>query len=183
MKTLKYLLFSLVIVLSACSKDDESSSESFDSYDIYVVGTKELANGSTRAMYWKNGIATELLPDLSSKGTAVVVVNKDVYISGNIGNQACYWKNGVVTYLPEGDQAKDIKVVGSDVYVAGSSNLVACYWKNDVKTTLGNAYGNSLANKIIIEGADVYIAGGHLKVNSVMILKGFIGKIILKIQL
>lgn len=165
MKYIKHILLAVTIILSSCTKDEPTETPIEDKYTIHVVGTKELMNGSTTAMYWKNGIATELAPDSRSEATAVVIVNNDVYISGKIENTACYWKNGAVTYLPEGDETHDIKVIGNDIYVAGMNNIVACYWKNGVKTTLGNTMGNSIANKIIIEGTDVYVAGGQSENN------------------
>lgn len=161
MKNLKHILLIITIILSSCTNDESEEKSIEDKYTIHVVGVKDLMNGSTTAIYWKDGVAKELTPDSRSNATAIVVVNNDVYISGKIENKACYWKNGVVTYLPEGDEANDIKVIGNDVYVAGSNNIVACYWKNGVKTILGNNKGNSIANKIIIEGADVYISGGQ----------------------
>lgn len=161
MKNLKHILLVITIILGSCTNDESTEKSTQDKYTIHVVGVKDLTNGSTTAMYWKNGVATELTPDSKSEATAIVVVNNDVYISGKIENKACYWKNGVVTYLPEGDEANDIKVIGNDVYVAGSNNIVACYWKNGIKTILGNNNGLSIANKIIIEGADVYVAGGQ----------------------
>ena len=161
MKTLKYIVAAVTIILCGCTKDEPTQISIEDKYTIHVVGTKKLMTGGLRAMYWRNGVATELTPDLTSSATAIVVVGNDVYISGEIENKACYWKNGAVNYLPEGDEANDIKVIGNDIYVAGENHIVACYWKNGVKTTLGNNIGNSLANKIIIEGNDVYVAGGQ----------------------
>lgn len=161
MKNLKHILLAITIILGSCTNDDTEEKSAQDSYTIHVVGIKSLSNGLTTAMYWKDGVRTELASDSESKATAIVVANNDVYISGKIGNKACYWKNGVVNYLTEGDEANDIKVIGNDVYVAGSKNVVACYWKNGVKTTLGNSKGNSIANKIIIDGSDVYVAGGQ----------------------
>jgi hypothetical protein len=50
-----------------------------------------------------------------------------------------------------------------DIYVAGTSNSKAAYWKNNVETTLGGL--NSSANKIVVSGNNVYVAGSITDAN------------------
>ena len=163
MKTVKLTLLILTIILNSCSNDENNEDIKpiiEDTYDIYVVGLKGSGgSNSDRAIYWKNGIATELQPDTRTKATAVVVVNEDVYVAGKINTSACYWKNKTRVDLPDGTEAKDIAVVGSDVYVVGHLNDVACYWKNGIKTILGENAKRSSASAIAIAGNDIYIAG------------------------
>jgi len=72
--------------------------------DVYAVG-RDNDPLNFKSLIWKNGVKEELLindinvsnPQLLS----IVVVDEDVYISGNYYNvnlefqTACYWKNGV----------------------------------------------------------------------------------------
>src|SRR5882757_8058972 len=83
--------------LFSCSKDSPSLL-----YDIYVAGN----NGGP--VYWKNGASTMLNGDGGCTG--IVVVNKDIYVSGiefpnnnpNYPNkfEYVYWKNGDQYILP-----------------------------------------------------------------------------------
>lgn len=67
--------------------------------DVYVAGWQNIDNYS-RAVLWKNGIATPLTTgNRSSTAYAVTVVGNDVYVAGSTwvtpGNYvASYWKNG-----------------------------------------------------------------------------------------
>jgi hypothetical protein len=66
----------------------------------------KISHGSNKriAVYWKNGVETQLLCDGSSPiKNAIYVKGSDVYVAGYeffpTGTTAIYWKNGVETKL------------------------------------------------------------------------------------
>ena len=69
---------------------------------VYVVG-REIA-GTSRLLYWNNILKTVNGP--ASYGSAVRIVNNDVYLSGGFNNGskdvASYWKNGDQVILSDG---------------------------------------------------------------------------------
>lgn len=128
-------------------------------HDVYISGSD---NGN--AVYWKNGIETVLTGGTLATGIQVtnnnvVCVSGEMSVSaghGGYNTYAVYWKNGNRTNLGSGN-ASDIAVQDTDVYVVGYQAGKAVYWKNGIKTELSS--NNSSANKIIISGSDLYIAG------------------------
>ncbi|HXB34114.1 MAG TPA: hypothetical protein VNV35_11860 [Puia sp.] len=74
--------------------------------DVYVVGWQNINNYS-RAMLWKNGMATALTGnDTSSQANSVIVAGNDVYVAGVSwvapnNYVATYWKNGSPVYLTD----------------------------------------------------------------------------------
>jgi hypothetical protein len=148
--------------------------------DVYLAGSTVASNSYQKANYWKNGVAT-LLPDNSngSVADAITINGNDVYVSGYTAAPyyypaATYWKNGVPTKLTDSSlwaEATAITVNGPDVYLAGYvkpvyysvgggiGNPVATYWKNGIAKKLGDTTTYSEAFSIMLNGADIYIAG------------------------
>ena len=174
--------FSLVLLILACSKDDDSQDNASNAdIDIHVVGQKQTFS-STKAVYWKNGKETILPSNGNSSAIGIYISNiKDVYIAGTENNASTprpvYWKNGEKIMLESESnletRVSDI-VVQNDgsVYVTGfersNSTFKAIYWKNGVKTYLhDNSLGGSLTNSIYITPFDdVFIAGTEIDVAS-----------------
>ena len=122
--------------------------------DLYIAGFS-----GSKAIYWKNGIATKLMfEDATSVGAganAISVVGTDVYVAGATYNDngypiAIYWKNGIGIRVPNStvisqtpndlsiSQARGIAVNGTDVYVSGfNMSGLATYWKNGKTMQLG----------------------------------------------
>ena len=137
--------------------------------DVYTAGYK-VNNGYRAAMYWKNGVATNLTDPndtLDCEANSVFVAGGDVYVAGGIGTTAAYWKNGTLTRLTPGSSnavANSIYVAGNDVYVAGTADSVATYWKNGVPvplTAITPYSARSVANAIVVFNNDVYVAGNQ----------------------
>ena len=82
-----------------------ASSIAVSGQDVYVAGYKISSGSNERiAVYWKNGVETQLLSDGSSPiVNAIYVKGSDVYVAGYeffpTGTTAIYWKNGVETKL------------------------------------------------------------------------------------
>jgi hypothetical protein len=142
---------------------------------IYISGTINYANGTTTAVYWRNGKLIKLTKaDVISSTSAIAVKDTNVYIAGSIitngETMAVYWKNGVPVILGKGF-ASAIFIQGSDVYVAGSGKyggaFFATYWKNGIAVELDNPAGpnnssapSTWAYGIFVKESDVYVAGG-----------------------
>jgi hypothetical protein len=123
--------------------------------DVHVAGEVYHPGGGLPigwAVYWKNGVASELTASTQrSQANAVTLVNNDVYIAGAIfaaDNQprATYWKNGVPVSLDNRySVANDISVYENDIYVVGRRGLdTAIYWKNGVPVILGKGSANAI---------------------------------------
>jgi hypothetical protein len=150
--------------------------------DVYVAGGSNVyyadKDSSIQfARYWKNGVVSNLTPELLEySGTTIVnyptttgifVSGNDVYLSGLRGyTQALYWKNGTPVFLTteqtNGAAANAISVSGSDVYVAGNladgaGNNHAVYWKNGAANQLSANVSGAYA--ITILDGDIYVAG------------------------
>lgn len=108
--------------------------------DVYAAGGADDANGSRRAVIWKNGVKT-VLHNGDSEAFSVFVNGNDVYVAGHAWingiRTACYWKNGVRTNLGDGSKHSDAYSVyffGGNVYVSGDyidNGKYACVWRND----------------------------------------------------
>jgi hypothetical protein len=145
--------------------------------DVYVVGYLIQDGGSTRAVYWKNGVMHPLnygcAASFSSIANDIALDGNDVYIVGDYTvagqkSQAIIWKNGTpqnLSYNQFGSGAHFVKVINHDVYVAGYSALdntvfyIATYWKNGFNHRLENNTGFSFTTGMAVNGNDVYIAG------------------------
>jgi hypothetical protein len=125
--------------------------------DVHVVGECYPAGSAASvgwAVYWKNGVPTELAPsDKISEANCVTVVGNDVYIAGALSypdgqRHAAYWKNGIPVVLNQAPStisstAIAITVYENDIYVVENRSVdSAYYWKNGqpVKLGRGRAY-------------------------------------------
>lgn len=120
--------------------------------DIHVVGECYPSSSASPfgwAVYWKNGIPTELAPSNKiSEANCVTVVGNDVYIAGAVTGtdgqrHATYWKNGIPVILNNAtatisSTATAIAVYENDVHVVENRSVdSAIYWKNGQATSLG----------------------------------------------
>lgn len=123
--------------------------------DVHVVGeVYPIGSGSPIgwAVYWKNGVPTELTPSTQiSEANCVTVIGDDVYIAGGVAGadrllRATYWKNGVpVTLDAKYSVANSIAVYENDIYVAGNRGVdTALYWKNSSPVILGRGRANAI---------------------------------------
>ena len=169
MKPLKYLylLFSLVVLVSACKKN--ASSGGAVAPTIYVagyVGTLGIGQGA----FWTND-SVQINPSITQY-TGVAFAGANLYLLDNAG----YWINGNYTALPYviNTFTKSIVVNGSDIYVVGNNSTsnstataAAIYWKNGVEVDLTQNIANvtnAFTTALCISGTDVYTAG-YLGVN------------------
>lgn len=156
--------------------------------DVYVTGITMNGYGQDVAVFWKNGIITYLPGSskyYSSSANTIVIVGNDVYVGGfttddNDNYIPTYWKNGVPVYLSNNSSNGKINAIavnGADVYAAGSSNNTnynysiaqssnAVYWKNGIEQTIVGTTNNSEASDLLLNGNDLYIAGGVRNTNN-----------------
>lgn len=143
-----------------------TSSITISGGDVYVAGW--VYRGSKlAAVYWKNGELIPLTDGIAdAEATGIVVIGRDVYVSGHENGVAKYWLNGKPISLTSGINqalAHSITVVGGDVYVAGAeaegARMVAKYWKNGQAVALTDGKDFAIANAISVDGTDVYVAG------------------------
>lgn len=136
--------------------------------DVYVSGAMQLTGGTnSSAVYWKNGVVTELTTDKSVKSYAqsIVVANGNVYVAGTFDGKSVVWKNGEMSYLENGMDAYELVVdENGDVYVAGAyldGNISKpVVWKNGQATILGT---RGIAYAVTVKHGDVYVGGkNHL---------------------
>ncbi len=144
-----------------------------DNGNVYVLGTEtDQSQGSSTTLYkyWKNGVVTPL-NTRAGEATDMVVVNNDVYISGNEANAAGrkvakYWKNGQAVDLTDGVKeayAEGISVEGATIAVlfrqANSTQFGndLKVWKNNVVSTLNTGNFLSLGKKILLKNNVVHV--------------------------
>ena len=143
--------------------------------DIYIAGNYLTHNGTSVAVYWKNGIEHKLVADttLNSYAFGIAINDGHVYIVGNVVAvpgaewQATLWKDGVIAFTGQGvppgysySSAYAVAVNGSDIYLAGdlNENSVPVYWKNGVMIQIGQGPATTI-NAIAVNGQDVYLSG------------------------
>lgn len=104
-------------------------------YEVYAVGKGSTPSWSRCALYWKNGVQSELAGGLAggypvaSEAFAIVLSDNDVFIAGNTTNEGLwniptYWKNGVPKVVGDpkagyNSYTRAIAVNGSKVYLSG----------------------------------------------------------------
>ncbi|NVN16959.1 hypothetical protein GUA46_01290 [Muricauda sp. HICW] len=152
-----------IFALEADVEETSTPVWSSDNTDVATVDQ----DGNVTAVAEGEAVITVTVDNASA--TSTIVVNPNVYISGNEMNEqflyvAKVWKNGEVLYeLTDGTKdayAGDIFVDGDDIYVVGNEydgNIqVAKIWKNGVATTLA---GFANARSIFVSESIVYVAG------------------------
>ena len=173
MKTLKNYLKTIplaFVLLTACSKDDDSLTTKTSIYAVGVTTYSDIEN--TVATLWKDGTPL-LLTDktIYSEASDIFVSGTDVYVGGNISgsekSKAVIWKNGNPTYLTDGTYGTAIEAIhvsGSNVYAVGTewnstlNKRVSKLWKNGEETTIGD---NFVARDLFVYNSDVYIVGNN----------------------
>ncbi|MEI6080242.1 MAG: hypothetical protein WCQ53_06385, partial [bacterium] len=164
------ILLSMIpfLILAACGTGADG--------DIYISG----ASGGT-AVYWKNGIQTNLNADsLSSSGDGIYASGTDVYVSGvcTTASIPCYWKNGTMAILSNDSSrgsAYGVSVLNNNVYIGGSRSISVPYgmgylstpkaitWLNGVETILNGTASTTdsafVKSLFVTSGGTVYAAG------------------------
>jgi uncharacterized membrane protein len=142
--------------------------------NVYTTGVIPAANYLSKAVLWKNNVAT-ILSDVPSEAYAITVKEGSTYIAGTILENGkaitCYWKNNTIVKFNDNAYGvpNAIMVQGNDVYMAGSaftsptppSSDFAVYWKNGVMASLPMPLGTNtaIAYDIVINGTDIYVCG------------------------
>jgi len=160
--------------LSSTDIDSYANCVTLDGNDVYVGGNqRNLEMSGARAVYWKNGVMTELVDfnhKLASDVNEIVLYGKDVYSVGHFDHSAAYWKNGtLVALLPDvRSYLYSMYLKGSAFFLAGNiyrssndGNLV--YWKNSMnsvqKPISGYASGMSDNASLGVYNGHVYVPG------------------------
>jgi hypothetical protein len=145
--------------------------------DLYIcgfgAGNRSATSGLNYiAKYWKNGVSVNLT-DASTNAYAsgIGIVGSDVYVTGTQTTADLmqktygkYWKNGVGVILPGGFPT-GIAISGNDVYISGvmidsfTERKTAVFWKNEIPVRLSDSSSDAVANAVLIDGSDIYIAG------------------------
>jgi len=162
-------------------------------YTVHVVGKGDSEHYTNAALYWKNGVPSELQGGhiIGTAAFAVTASGADIYIAGSTVNSslwsiATYWKNGMPVQLSDplaqnNTYARSIAVSGGSVYVAGYSftntecpaycfgRSRASLWVNKEsvvkETPLYNTIATTQAFSIALSGADVLVAGSRSNSN------------------
>jgi hypothetical protein len=150
------------------------------SNDVHMAGHVRIENEFStiqKAMYWNNGVGTELTNGADdARAYGVHVDNNNVYVCGYEKDgpggrkRAKYWLNGEQVVLGDGEEdseARAIWVQDGNVYVAGYEEIdlfnlgetlnYPVLWFNGVRNVLGSIKGE--AEGIYVEGNDVYVVG------------------------
>jgi hypothetical protein len=176
------------------SDGDEATSVFISGSDMYAAGFRGKLTSGTEingncsgtctytnvAMYWKNGVPTEITDRMKgfAMANSIFVSGNDIYVAGQQSNAiinhgqggnsfALSWKNGVADTLTDGmhyAEARSIFVSGSDVFVCGQDGnqyiaATAKYWKNGVAVNLTDGKQGAAASSIVVSNDDVYVAG------------------------
>lgn len=138
---------------------------------VYVVGSEYGADGSARAVLWRNRQPVYLSAgDVEGQAFGVSVDRGDVYVSGWIcKNGTCksvVWKNGVETLLPNSlSYPGEIVVIGGKQYVivtkaTDSISMPAILHGGELQIleTLPRTEG-ATASSVFVKGNDIYASG------------------------
>lgn len=171
---MRYFSFLLIVIcFLSCSKNSQNNTKS-NGYNIYASGMEPLGQRFV-AVYWKNGIKTQLPSNPSGEAYTfdIFVKGSDIYVVGfeeiSGTHYPVLWKNSTKIQLSTSPgEATSVFVSGDDVYICGTEYLsttntgqtVAFLWKNGIKTRYGI---NSSASCIFVSGYDVFVAGQNAR--------------------
>ena len=143
--------------------------------NVYVAGTT-IIRGINQAVYWKNGLMTNIPSGPYSFATCIYVYNNDVYtaVQGAGLDPFNYWKNTTGVVLPDtlgfGSVTTALTISKANIYATGTEHEYpyfgygALYWKNNDYAlhlvppdppTSHDSWGKA----ITVDNQDVYIAG------------------------
>lgn len=186
--TVAFTAIDTVITLSEL--DFEIYASTLSGKDVYSVGYYETEGvlAVTKNNVIQFSFDSEYVSDINdiavNGNTVYVIGRKQMMTMDGTDYVATLWTNGESASLSQNySDAVDITIAGNDVYIAGAdlqSNgeyTDAVYWKNGAKNILpapapkadcGVCKTNNTqetqfsgyANSIVVEGTDVYVAGG-----------------------
>jgi hypothetical protein len=163
--------------------------------DVYIGGyERDTISSKSELRYWKNGVKMEKNNSLyiASYPTAIDVEGNNVYLSGiekdsdpnfNKKQQPAYWiNNGQTNFLPqsnvnEDEYAEDLKISNGIVYIVGrivlNNKFKAVLWKSNTPSysLLDNSALSTFAEKIQVNGSDIYVGGYERTITSSTIAK------------
>jgi hypothetical protein len=124
--------------------------------DIFVAGLVTTGAGTEAAVYWKNGVRTNLNPlstdtmITNTYASAIAVSGANVYVTGFMNNvHELYWKNGVQSPVNNPNTSANMTnningIVLNDTNVYISLNISA-YSRNDTIVNVGSGYATNIA--------------------------------------
>jgi len=137
--------------------------------DVYLTGftASSVSSATAAAVYWKNGVMTNLTQTLSNvtaaSANSIYVLNSDVYVAGSLAVNhqpaaGVYWKNGVVNPITGAANLTAIVASSAHVIVAGETDTVGeAFWVDNVADGwFGASYFTSL---YLSPQSDLYITG------------------------
>jgi len=161
--------------------------------DVHIVGYGDVSwgGGDPVALYWKNGVATELVKyypadglfNAQSHAYAIALQGADVFIAGgstkntdlspppNNYSGPMYWKDNVVNpFNITGESApfsaNSIAVNGSNVYVlAAGPTSKPVYWNNSAVVTLKTAFSATDGSTISINPTGIAVNNSDVYVS------------------
>jgi hypothetical protein len=147
------------VAVSSCSMDSLTNNQT-GPVDIYFAGWRSTYPSNEFAVFWKNGVLTDLTDGSRFiTANAVAIAGNDVYVGGSdfINNHAVakYWKNGMIANLADttlDSYVSSVAASGEDIYFAGYENDGAPVHLTDGKN-------EAQASAIAIWGGDSYVTG------------------------
>jgi hypothetical protein len=158
------------VSVSPCSMDSLTNNQT-GPVDIYLAGWRSSYPSNEFAVYWKNGVLTDLTDGSRFiTANAVAIAGNDVYVGGSdfINNHAVakYWKNGMIANLADttiDSYVSSVAASGEDIYFAGYENdgahKIAKYWKNGQSVNLTSGANDAEITTIMVDCNHVYAAG------------------------
>ena len=155
------LAISIFTLVLSCSKEDTPTVEQEKPVDFYAVGGNYPTSGSSRAILWKNGVATFLTDGTyQARAYSVYVDQGNTYVVGEENGQARYWKNGVLQDMGilTADYFTNVQVVNNKVYILGRDGSEIKLWEDSVPTTITGFSGtNPYPCGFKVVGNDKYV--------------------------